>query len=98
MRHCKNVNDCDIAANGQNLGYQTFETTADFFFLQKDACALWPNIVQVLFLCNVVSDVFQQHRLDNIIKQCCAGLVNTMLYRLYSSQTLAVSHGPTLHR
>ena len=34
------------------------------------ACTIKANIVQVIFVCNVVSDVFRQHRLDEIPMQC----------------------------
>ena len=43
-----------------------------FFFIKPmtPACTIRANIVQVIFLCNVVSDVFRQHRLDEIPMQC----------------------------
>ena len=40
------------------------------FSWKKIDCMLWANIAQVIFLWNVVSDVFWQHRLDNISMQC----------------------------
>ena len=34
------------------------------------ACTIRAKIVHVIFLCNVVSDAFRQHRLDEIPMQC----------------------------
>ena len=44
-------------------------------FLQKHVCALCTNIIQVVFLCNVVSDIFWQHWLDNILMLRCASML-----------------------
>ena len=58
---------------------------------------LWANITQVVFLSNVVSNVFGQHWIDNIPFQCCPSMVDTTLYRLFYWSKFSVSHEPTLH-
>ena len=47
-------------------------------------------------MCNVVSNVFRQHRLDTIVMQYCPSMVDAILYRLYSLWELPLSHEPTL--
>ena len=54
--------------------------------------------MQVIFLCNVVSDVFGQHWLNNIPMECCPSMVDTTLYGLFSLKKLSFSYGKTLHR
>ena len=45
------------------------------------------------FLCNVVSDVFGQHWLKNILTQCFSSMVDTTLYRLSSNIPHVISLG-----
>ena len=49
-------------------------------FLAKIYCALWANIDKVVFLCNVVSDVFGQHWLNTILMQHCSRMLDTTLF------------------
>ena len=76
--------------------YQTYLKRT--VFLQKYMCALWANIVQVIFLWNVVSDIFGQHLQDNIPRQRYSTMVGTTLYWLSSWWKLYFSHGPTFHK
>ena len=60
------------------------DNTVDLFFPQKHVCSSLVNIAQVIFLRNVVLDVFKQQWLDNIAVQCFPTVVNTTLHRLFS--------------
>ena len=46
------------------------EEILQVIFPRKNNCVLWANIAQVIFMWNVVSDVFKQHRMVDIIMQC----------------------------
>ena len=46
------------------------EEILQVIFPRKDNCVLWANIAQVIFMWNVVSDVFKQHRMVDITMQC----------------------------
>ena len=61
------------------------DNTVELFFPQKHVCSSLVNIAQVIFLRNVVLDVFKQQWLDNIPMQCFPSMVNATLYQLFSS-------------
>ena len=71
-------------------------------FLWKHVYAFLASISLVVSLCNVVSEVFEQHWPDNIFLQYCPRMSDTVsigyILHIFSSQTLSVSHEPTLHR
>ena len=46
------------------------EEILQVIFPRKNNCVLWANIAQVIFMWNVVSDVFKQHRMVDITMQC----------------------------
>ena len=48
---------------------------------------VWANIAPVLFLCNVISDVFGQHWIYDIPIQLCTRLIDTTLYTPIKKQT-----------
>ena len=60
-------------------------------FERIDDHVVWANIALVIFLCNVVSDIFGQHWVYNIHMQCCPSLIDTTLYRLFYSEKLSVN-------
>ena len=55
-------------------------------------------VVWVNSLCNVVADLFTQHCVYNIFKQCRPSFIDTTFYRLFHQEKLDDNHGPTLHR
>ena len=61
-------------------------------FGQKHVCLLLGTTLHVVFLCNIVSDIFGQNRLDNILMQWCPRMVDAALYRLFT----LICQGPTL--
>ena len=68
------------------------------FFCESISMRFWANIAQVIFLCTVVSGIFRQHWLDNIPRQYCSSMVNTIFYMLSSLWKLYLNHGATFHR
>ena len=60
---------------------QTKTTLYMAIFLRKDDYVVWANIAPVIFLCNVVSDVFGgQYWIYDITVQFCPNLIDTTLY------------------
>ena len=58
------------------------ENIAQVIFLQKRVFALKANIARIIFLCNVVPDVFGQH----------------CVYNIPMKEMLSVNYGSALHR
>ena len=61
-------------------------------FGRKHVCLLLATTLQVVFLYNIVSGIFGQNRLDNILTQWCPRMVDAALYRLFT----LICQGPTL--
>ena len=59
------------------------ENILQVLFPRKNDYVLRVNIVQVIFLRNVVSDVFKQHRLDDIPMQCWESLEQHSTHDFY---------------
>ena len=81
---------------------------------RKDECVLWANTAQVIFMWNVISDIFRQHWMDDIPMQCqepleqhCTGFlpikccpigIKTTLNSIFSYAILPGASRAALHK
>ena len=63
----------------------------DYFHAKLSLCAQ-VQYYKNSFLCNVVSDVFGQDGVYDILMQCCPSLIDTKSYRLFCYEKLSINH------
>ena len=81
-----------------NVGSGRSRQRFGLFSCKTMVCVPMTNIAQYFFcIMFPLRDTFKKHWLDNILIQCCPSMVNKILHRLFFSQKLSVSHGPTLN-
>ena len=62
-------------------------------FMKKDDYVVWSNIAPVIFLCNVVWNIFGQHWIYDIPMQCCPSLIDTKCIGYFAKKSCSLTMG-----